>query len=207
MQQGGQGLVDEEADAHIQQPLAQGKGNVEHHQAVQQRIAGRDVGDGAHDGLIHPDDARHGQTVEDLVGRVHHKIVGRQAHQRHQHGAQQGAPQGRFAALMPPVHKARHQHEHAAQQEVAELTYAGAGAEGQVQQILHQLDHHAVHRSQREGTQQGRQIRQVQLYEGGDQGDGKLDELEDKGHGAQHGGHGNVMGLLLLSHKKYSLLM
>ena len=66
MQQGGQGLVDEEADAHIQQPLEQGKGNVEHHQAVQQRIAGRDVGDGAHDGLIHPDDARHGQTVEDL---------------------------------------------------------------------------------------------------------------------------------------------
>lgn len=47
MQQGGQGLVDEEADAHIQQPLEQGKGNVEHHQAVQQRIAGRDVGDGA----------------------------------------------------------------------------------------------------------------------------------------------------------------
>ena len=31
VQQGGQGLVDEEADAHIQQPLAQGKGNVEHH--------------------------------------------------------------------------------------------------------------------------------------------------------------------------------
>lgn len=47
VQQGGQGLVDEEADAHIQQALEQGKGDVEHQQAVEEGIAGGDVGDGA----------------------------------------------------------------------------------------------------------------------------------------------------------------
>ena len=36
MQQGAQRLVDQEAQRHVQQPLAQGEGHVEHQQAVQQ---------------------------------------------------------------------------------------------------------------------------------------------------------------------------
>jgi hypothetical protein len=101
------------------------------------------------------------------------------------------------------VHQAGAQHEHSPQDEVAELTHSGTGAEGQVQQVLHQLDHHAVYRAQGEGPQQGGQVGDVQLHKAGDQGNGKLHELQHRGHGAEHGGYRQAMGsFACLRHKK-----
>ena len=96
--------------------------------------------------------------------------------------------------------------EGSAQQEVGQLAHAGAGAEGQVQQVLHKLDGDAIDGAEGECAKQGGQVGDVQLDERGHDGDGELHELEDGGHRCQQGGDRDTMGLLLLSHKKTLLL-
>lgn len=129
--------------------------------------------------------------------------VGGDADHSHQNRTQHRPDQGALTALVLAVHQAGAQHEHSPQDEVAELTHSGTGAEGQVQQVLHQLDHHAVYRAQGKRPQQGGQVRNVQLHKAGDQGDGKLHELQHRGHGAEHGGYRQAMGsFACLRHKK-----
>ena len=101
------------------------------------------------------------------------------------------------------------EHENRAQNEVGQLAHTGAGAEGQVQQVLHQLNSDAVYRAQREGAQQGGQVGDVQLDKGRHQRNGEFDELQHGGHSRQHGSHGQMMGslFLLLRHEKSSFSM
>ena len=73
------------------------------------------------------------------------------------------------------------------------------------EQVFEAGDSHAVDRPQREGGQQLGEIRDVHLHEGGDQRrDGKLDEHQEEGDGAEHGGDGEFVGLLCGRHKKYA---
>ena len=198
MQQGGQGLIDEEAQHHIDGALAEGEGHIEHQKAVEKRVGGGGLSHGAQDLLVHADDGGQGQAVDGHIGRVDHEVVQGQGQNGHQHRPQHGAPNGVPAALGPAVEHAGHEYEHCAQEEVAQLAYAQRGAEGQVQQVFHQLDDNAVYGAQGEGAQQGGQVGDVQLHEGGHQRDRELDELQDEGNGGKHGGHRQAVGLFLL---------
>jgi len=67
-----------------------------------------------------------------------------------------------------------------------------------VQQVLHKADDHAVHRAKCECAQQSGQVGEVHLDEGRDEHrDGKLNEHQDKGHRAEHGGNGKIVGRVL----------
>ena len=101
---------------------------------------------------------------------------------------------------MALVDKARHSGEHRAQHKVAQLAHAGGrGAlDDDVQQVLHKADDHAVHRAQCKGTQQGGQVGEVHLDERRDEHrQRELDEHQDKGDRAEHGGNGQVVGGIL----------
>ena len=141
--------------------------------------------------------------VELHIGRVSDEVVGRHTEHRHGCGTGNGTKDGRFAALAVLVDEARHRREHRAQHEVAQLAHtSGGGAlDDDVEQVLHEADDHAVHRAEGEGTQQGGQVGEVHLDEGRDEHrDGELDEHQDKGHRAEHGGNGQVVGRIL-SHR------
>ena len=55
VQQGGQRLVDQEAQSYVQQALAEGEGHVEHQQAVEQSVGGGDLRNGTQNGLVRTD--------------------------------------------------------------------------------------------------------------------------------------------------------
>ena len=206
MQQRAQRFVDQEAQRHVQQPLAQCERHVEHHQAVQQRVGGRHLRHRPQDLLIHPHNGLQRQAVQHHIGGIDDEIVDGYADDRHGGGPGHGAPQRPAPVLVLLVDDTRNKREHRAQQEIGQLAHTGAGAEGQVQQVLHQLDGDAVDGAEGERAQQGGQVGDVQLDKGGHDGDGELHELEDGGHRRQQGSHRDTMGLLLLSHKKTLLL-
>ena len=98
------------------------------------------------------------------------------------------------------VNAARRDREDRTQHEVAQLADTrGAGAlDDDVEQVLHEADDRAVHRAQRKCPQQGGQVGEVHLDEGRDEHrDGKLNEHQDKGHRAEHGGNGKIVGRVL----------
>ena len=68
-----------------------------------------------------------------------------------------------------------------------------------MEQVLHKADDHAVHRAKGKGTQQSGQVGEVHLDEGRDEHrERELDEHQDKGHRAEHGGNGQVAGRVFL---------
>ena len=63
------------------------------------------------------------------------------------------------------------------------------------QQVFQERYRDAIHRAERKGGQQLRQVGNVQLDKGRNQGrDRKFDEHQQKGHSGQHGGHSDLMG-------------
>ena len=202
VQRGTEGFVDDKAQRHIQHALDEGEGHIEHQQAIEQRVLGGNMGHAAQNFLVHADNGVQRQLEQHHIGGVDDEIVGGKTDQRHGRCAHQRADQRAFAALAALVDHTSGKHEHRAQNEVGQLAYTGAGAEGQVQQVLEQLNGHAVYGTEGEGAQQRRKVGDIQLDEGGHQRHGELDELEHGGYGGQHSGHGNVMGFLFLRHKK-----
>ena len=73
-----------------------------------------------------------GHPVHLDICRIHEEVVGGDADHSHQNRTQHRPDQGALAALVLAVHQAGAQHEHSPQDEVAELTHSGTGAEGQV---------------------------------------------------------------------------
>lgn len=100
-----------------------------------------------------------------------------------------------LAVLVELVDQAGGQAEGRAQQEVAQLARTVGAGDEQVQQVLHQTDHHAVHGAEGEGGQQSGQLGKVHFYEGRDEGHGEVQEHQDEGHGGQHGAHGHGPGV------------
>ena len=197
MQDGRQRLVDQYAEHGIQQALDQREGHVENDQALDQAVGRRQ------NGLVHAKNGFQRHVVELHIGRVSDEVVGRHTEHRHGCGTGNGTKDGRFAALVVLVDEARHRREHRAQHEVAQLTHTGGGGalDDDVEQVLHEADHYAVHGAQCKGTQQGRQVGKVHLDKAGNEHrDGKLNEHQDKGHRAEHGGNGQVVGRIL-SHR------
>ena len=63
------------------------------------------------------------------------------------------------------------------------------------QQVLHKGNRHTVEGAHGEGRQQFGKIRDIQLYERGNQRrNGELDEHQYKGYGGQHGGDSQLVG-------------
>lgn len=224
MEQWGQRLVDQEAQPHIQQTLEQGKRSVEGDKAAQQPIDGRQGKGRAHPGkqsvegldnlLIHADD--HVDRQKFGVDRVGDEVIHRNTAQRHDDRPRQRTGQRAGAGLPIAVDKSRRNDEADAQQEVAHLPYpAGAGKEQPLDDVFYQTHHDPADRPQAEGRQQGGQLGEVQLHEGGDQKrDGELQEHKDGGRRREHGGNGDLVGPGPLGgcggccgrHKKYTPL-
>ena len=138
--------------------------------------------------------------VELHIGRVGDEVVGGHAEHGHDGCTGNGTQNGGLAALVALVDKARHSGEHRAQHKVAQLTHTGGGGalDDDVQQVLHKADDHAVHRAQCKGTQQGGQVGEVHLDKGRDEHrQRELDEHQDKGDRAEHGGNGQIVGGIL----------
>ena len=105
-----------------------------------------------------------------------------------------------MAALVTLVDEARHSGEDSAQHKVAQLADTGSAGtlDDDVEQVLHEADGHAVHRAEGERAQQGGQVGEVHLDEGRDEHrQRELDEHQDKGDRAEHGGNGQVVGGIL----------
>ena len=191
MQDGRQRLIDHHAEHCIQQALDQREGHVEDDEALDEAVCR------GQDGLVHAEDGFQRHVVELHIGRISDEVVGRHTEHRHGRCTDQRTEDGRFAALAVLVNAARRDREDRAQHEVAQLADTrGAGAlDDDVEQVLHEADDSAVHRAQRKRTQQGGQIGEVHLDEGRDEHrDGELDEHQDEGHRAEHGGYGQVVG-------------
>ena len=75
VQQGREGLVDQEAEDHIQHSLEEGEGHIEDGQALDEAVRGGE------NSLIHTDDGVQRQTVAHHIGGIHHKVV--QRHRQH----------------------------------------------------------------------------------------------------------------------------
>ena len=194
MQNGRERLIDQHADQGIQQALDQSEGHIEDDQALDQAV-GR-----GQDGLIHAEDGFQRHVVELDVGRVGDEVVGRHTEQGHGHGTGHGTDDGVLAALVVLVEVTGQCGEHRTQHEVAQLTHqCGRGAlDDHMEQVLHKADDHTVHRAKGKGTQQSGQVGEVHLDEGRDEHrERELDEHQDKGHRAEHGGNGQVAGCLL----------
>ena len=194
MQDGRQGLIDQQAQHGVQQALDQREGHIKDHKALDQAV-GR-----GQDSLIHPQNGFQRHMVELHIGRVGDEVVGGHAEHRHSGCTGDSAQNGGLAALVALVDKARHSGEYRAQHKVAQLAHAGSGGalDDDVQQVLHKADDHAVHRAQCKGTQQGGQVGEVHLDKGRDEHrQRKLDEHQDKGDRAEHGGNGQVVGGIL----------
>ena len=195
VQDGRQGLIDQQAQYGVQQTLDQREGHVKDHKALDQAV-GR-----GQNGLIHSQNGFQRHVVELYIGRVGDEVVGGHAEHGHDGCTGNGTQNGGLAALVALVDKARHSGEHRAQHKVAQLTHAGGGGalDDDVQQVLHKADDHAVHRTQCKSTQQGGQVGEVHLDKGRDEHrQRELDEHQDKGHRAEHGGNGQVAGRVFL---------
>lgn len=182
MQDGGEGLVDQEAQGGVDEALDQGEGGVEHDQAFQQTV------DRGTDGLVHPQDGVDGHEVG--VNGIGHIVVEGDGEEGHDDRADQHADERALAGLHPAVEESGGDHEAGAQQEVAQLTSTGGGGDHQVDQVLHQADHRAVDRAKGESGQQSGQLRNIHLDKAGDQGDREVQEHQHKGDGREHSGHG-----------------
>ena len=94
------------------------------------------------------------------------------------------------------IDNACHSGENRTQHEVAQLTHqCGRGSlDDHMEQVLHKADDHAVHRTKGKGTQQSGQVGEVHLDEGRDEHrERELDEHQDKGHRAEHGGNSKIV--------------
>ena len=185
MQQGGERLVDQKAQRHVEQALEKCEGHIEHEQTFEQTV------DRGTDGLIHPDDGLERQVIAHDVGGVDHEVVQRNGEHRHEQRANDRAEQRAPAGLVAPVDKAGGEGEHRPHEEVEQL--ADVGGRGAVQhgeeQVLQKGHHHAVDGAERKRGEQLGKVGDVELDEGGDErGDGKFDEHEHKGDGREHGG-------------------
>ena len=194
MQDGRQRLVDQQAQCCVQQALDQSEGHVKDDQTLDEAVCG------GQDRLIHAKDCLQRHMVEGDIGRIGNKVVGR--HTEHSHGcsACNSTNDGGLAALVVLIDNACHSGENRTQHKVAQLTHTrGGGAlDDDVQQVLHKADDHAVHRAKCKCAQQSGQIGEVHLDEGRDEHrDGKLNEHQDKGHRAEHGGNGKIVGRVL----------
>ena len=187
MQDGRERLIDQHAEQGIQQALDQSEGHIEDDQALDKAV-GR-----GQNGLIHAQDGFQRHVVELDVGRIGDEVVGRHTEQGHGHCADDGV----LAALVVLVEVTGQSREHRTQHEVAQLTHQrGRGAlDDHMEQVLHKADDHTVHRAKGKGTQQSGQVGEVHLDEGRDEHrERELDEHQDKGHRAEHGGDGQVVG-------------
>lgn len=185
VQQGGERLVDQKAQRHVEQALEKCEGHIEHEQTFEQTV------DRGTDGLIHPDDGLERQVIAHDVGGVDHEVVQRNGEHRHEQRADDRAEQRAPAGLVAPVDKAGGEGEHRPHEEVEQL--ADVGGRGAVQhgeeQVLQKGHHHAVDGAERKRGEQLGKVGDVELDEGGDErGDGKFDEHEHKGDGREHGG-------------------
>ena len=118
MQQGGEGLVDEEAQAYVDHALAEGEGHVEDEKALPEAVRRWE------DGLVHAYDGIQRHLIEHHIGGVDDEVVQRQGDDGHQCRAQQGAHKGAFPGFVlveALVDEARGEGEHGAGDEVEEL--------------------------------------------------------------------------------------
>lgn len=188
-------LIDQHADQGIQQALDQSEGHIEDDQALDKAVCR------GQDRLIHAQDGFQRHVVELDVGRVGDEVVGRYTEQGHGHGTGHGTDDGVLAALVVLVEVTGQCREHRTQHEVAQLTHQrGRGTlDDHMEQVLHKADDHTVHRAKGKGTQQSGQVGEVHLDEGRDEHrERELDEHQDKGHRAEHGGNGQVAGRVFL---------
>ena len=204
VQQGREGLVDEEAEGHIDHALAEGEGHVEDQQALPQAVRR------GQDGLVHPHDGLERHLIEHHIGGIDHKVVQGQGDHGHQRGARDRAHKGALPGLVAAealIDEARREGEHGPGDKVEHLAHVGGGGavdQGE-EQVFEEGHGHAVDRSQGKCGQQLRQVGDVHLHEGGDQRrDGELDEHQQEGDGAEHGGDGEFVGLFCGRHKKYA---
>ena len=190
VQDGRQGLIDQQAQYGVQQTLDQREGHVEDDEALDEAVCRRQ------DGLIHAEDGFQRHVVELHIGRIGDEVVGRYAEHSHGCSACNSTNDGGLAALVVLIDNACHSGENRTQHEVAQLTHAcsGSALDNDVQQVLHKADDHTVHRAESKGTQQSRQVRKVHLDEGrNEHRNGKLNEHQDKGHRAEHGGNSKIV--------------
>ena len=191
VQQGREGLVDQEAEDHVQHSLEEGEGHIEDGQALDEAVRGGE------NSLIHTDDGVQRQTVAHHIGGIHQEVVEGYRQDRHQRGADNSADQSALAGLIPGIDVTGGEGKDTAHHEVKQLTHIGGGGavEHGEQQVLQEGDHDAVDRAEREGGQQLRQIGHVQLYEGGDQSrDGEFNEHQQEGHAGEHCGNSQLVG-------------
>ena len=119
VQQGREGLVDQEAKNHVQHSLEEGEGHIEDGQALDEAVGGGE------NSLIHADDGVQRQTVAYHIGGIHQEVVEGHRQDCHQRGADNSADQSALAGLVPGIDVTGGEGEHTAHHEVEQLAHRG----------------------------------------------------------------------------------
>ena len=177
----GQALIGQQRNNHAEHGLEEGEGHVEADDRLLDALHGRD------DRLVRLEDNLLGHDL--VIDRIDDEDVGEGRADRHADGADKASDDRALAGLVVLIDQAGRQDEHRAEQEVGQLADACGVSSHQTQQVFDQADDNPIDRAEAEGTDQGRQVGDVQLDKAGHEGHREAQKSQDEGDGRQHRGH------------------